>query len=203
MGTQKIKKYQVWVLVFILSMVACKKSDACDEKSSPASVEESSPAPGKESSPASPESTGSATHESFPAAPESTVSAAPKSTVPAEATDSDGIPEDTQSEIIDELGPLSSDQEGTRLTSSSVQIYNNSENSLRLKLGIDPERMKVYELPGQEKWLSPSFGNETDIVFSLQTNNDIIRGTLALGKAYILFWNRSKAVWDIQSIETR
>jgi hypothetical protein len=94
-----------------------------------------------------------------------------------------------------------SQQEGKRISHTTLSIYNNSNKDLKIQLGLDTGHFQNYSIVSQEKWLSPTFPLNARPLFVIKTDNREVKYTLKLNSTYMIFWNNKKKYWDLKKIK--
>ena len=91
-------------------------------------------------------------------------------------------------------------QGGIGITSSLVSVFNNSQSELSFLLGY-PTNLKSFKIKPQQVWYSPSF--LTSPIIKIETQGITTEYQLKLGKAYMIYWNARKKLWDVKKIRER
>lgn len=91
-------------------------------------------------------------------------------------------------------------QQGKRISHTTLSIFNNSEKDLTIKLGLTTYDLKAYLIKSQEKWTSPTFPIRSKPITIIKTNDNEVKYTLRLNTTYMIFWDNRKKYWNLTKV---
>jgi hypothetical protein len=92
-------------------------------------------------------------------------------------------------------------QIGKRISHTTLSIFNNSEEKMAIKLGLQKTDLTSYTIAAQEQWISPTFPAGAKPFFILKAKNKERHYTLKLNTAYMIYWNNKKNYWDLKQVK--
>src|SRR4030066_1311606 len=87
-----------------------------------------------------------------------------------------------------------SQEVGEEITKTSIRLFNDSNQDIKVLLGINESYLDTFLVIKQEVWISPSYVKNP--IFKIFTNSSPVIYRLRLGNIYKIYWNEKKKYWD-------
>ena len=98
-------------------------------------------------------------------------------------------------------GSCKAQQAGKRISHTTVAIFNNSDQDLNIRIGLNEQNLQTFMIRSQEKWIGPTFPQGSKPLFRMKTDQKETKYSLRLNKTYMIFWNTRKKSWDLKSVK--